>query len=102
MSLQTVLMKRLGYNRYVSQGGDHGSVISDAMARQAPKGLLGIHLTMPATVPANLAKAINSGEPFRAAARARHAQRSQAGAGARRAFLRGTGPAAAGRPGIAS
>jgi pimeloyl-ACP methyl ester carboxylesterase len=58
-----VLMKRLGYNRYVSQGGDHGSVISDAMARQAPKGLLGIHLTMPATVPADLVKAINSGEP---------------------------------------
>lgn len=58
-----VLMKRLGYTRYVSQGGDHGSVISDALARQAPPGLLGIHLNMPATVPANLAKAINSGDP---------------------------------------
>jgi pimeloyl-ACP methyl ester carboxylesterase len=57
-----VLMKRLGYARYVSQGGDHGSVISDALARQAPPGLLGIHLTMPATIPANLVKGINSGD----------------------------------------
>jgi pimeloyl-ACP methyl ester carboxylesterase len=58
-----VLVKRLGYTRYVSQGGDHGSVISDALARQAPPGLLGIHLTMPATIPANLVKGINSGDP---------------------------------------
>jgi pimeloyl-ACP methyl ester carboxylesterase len=58
-----VLMKRLGYTRYVSQGGDHGSVISDALARLAPPGLLGIHLTMPATIPANLVKGINSGDP---------------------------------------
>ncbi|MGF6711155.1 pimeloyl-ACP methyl ester carboxylesterase [Luteibacter sp. W1I16] len=58
-----VLMKRLGYKHYVSQGGDHGSVISDALARQAPKGLLAIHLNMPATVPGDLAKGINSGDP---------------------------------------
>ncbi|HSY81206.1 MAG TPA: epoxide hydrolase [Gemmatimonadaceae bacterium] len=58
-----VLMKRLGYTRYVSQGGDHGSVISDALARQAPLGLLGIHLTMPATIPPNLVKGINGGDP---------------------------------------
>jgi pimeloyl-ACP methyl ester carboxylesterase len=58
-----VLMKRLGYTRYVSEGGDHGSVISDALARQAPSGLLGIHLTMPATIPANLVKGINAGDP---------------------------------------
>jgi pimeloyl-ACP methyl ester carboxylesterase len=58
-----VLMKRLGYTHYVSQGGDHGSVISDALARQAPPGLVGIHLTMPATIPANLVKGINSGDP---------------------------------------
>lgn len=58
-----VLVKRLGYTRYVSQGGDHGSVISDALARQAPKGLLAIHLNMPATIPGNLVKAINSGDP---------------------------------------
>ena len=40
-----VLMKRLGYTRYVSQGGDWGSVVADAMGRQAPAGLLGIHVT---------------------------------------------------------
>jgi len=56
------LMKRLGYTRYVSEGGDHGSVISDALARQAPPGLLGIHITMPATIPANLVEGINSGD----------------------------------------
>lgn len=58
-----VLMKRLGYTHYVSQGGDHGSVISDVLGRQAPKGLLGIHLTMPATVPAELEKAIAANDP---------------------------------------
>lgn len=58
-----VLMKRLGYTSYVSQGGDHGSVISDALARQAPKGLIGIHLNMPATVPGDLMKGINAGDP---------------------------------------
>lgn len=57
------LVKRLGYTQYVSQGGDHGSVISDALARQAPNGLLGIHLNMPATVPGALMKGINSGDP---------------------------------------
>jgi hypothetical protein len=46
----------------MSQGGDHGSVISDALARLAPPGLLGIHLTMPATIPANLVEGINSGD----------------------------------------
>ncbi|OOG18774.1 multidrug MFS transporter [Sphingobacterium sp. CZ-UAM] len=58
-----VLVKRLGYTKYVSEGGDHGSVISDALARQAPAGLLGIHLTMPATIPAELVKPINAGDP---------------------------------------
>lgn len=58
-----VLMKRLGYSHYVSQGGDHGSVISDALGRLAPPGLLGIHLNMPATVPPELVKPIFSGEP---------------------------------------
>ncbi|ANL43263.1 epoxide hydrolase family protein [Rhizobium phaseoli] len=57
-----VLVKRLGYTHYVSQGGDHGSVISDALARQAPKGLLAIHLNMPATVPGDLMRAINNGD----------------------------------------
>jgi pimeloyl-ACP methyl ester carboxylesterase len=58
-----VLMKRLGYDHYVSQGGDWGSVIADAMGRQAPKGLLGIHVNMPATVPPEIAKALRNGEP---------------------------------------
>ncbi|MDW9413976.1 epoxide hydrolase [Sinorhizobium meliloti] len=58
-----VLMKRLGYESYVSQGGDWGAVISDVMARQAPEGLLGIHVNMPATVPPDIAKALTNGEP---------------------------------------
>lgn len=57
------LMKRLGYRSYVSQGGDWGSVVASAMARQAPAGLLGIHVNMPATVPDNVARALNNGEP---------------------------------------
>ncbi|AZG16824.1 MULTISPECIES: epoxide hydrolase family protein [Cupriavidus] len=57
-----VLMKRLGYTQYVSQGGDHGSVISDALARQAPPGLKAIHLNMPATVPGPLMKSILAGD----------------------------------------
>ena len=58
-----VLMHRLGYQRYVSQGGDWGSVVSDVMARQAPPGLLGIHVNMPATVPPDIAKTLNDGDP---------------------------------------
>jgi pimeloyl-ACP methyl ester carboxylesterase len=57
------LMKRLGYTHYVSQGGDWGAVISDVMARQAPAGLLGIHVNMPATVPPDIAKVLASGGP---------------------------------------
>jgi pimeloyl-ACP methyl ester carboxylesterase len=58
-----VLMNRLGYKRYVSQGGDWGSVVADAMGRQAPAGLLGIHVNMPATVPPDVAKALKNGDP---------------------------------------
>ncbi len=58
-----VLIKRLGYKHYVSQGGDWGSVIANAMGRQAPAGLLGVHVNMPATVPADVAKAMNAGDP---------------------------------------
>jgi pimeloyl-ACP methyl ester carboxylesterase len=58
-----VLMKRLGYKHYVAQGGDWGSVIADAMARQKPEGLLGIHVNMPATVPADVAIALKNGDP---------------------------------------
>ncbi|MCS3869618.1 pimeloyl-ACP methyl ester carboxylesterase [Chryseobacterium ginsenosidimutans] len=56
-----VLMKRLGYHHYVSQGGDWGAVVADAMGRQAPEGLLGIHVNMPATVPAEVADILKSG-----------------------------------------
>jgi pimeloyl-ACP methyl ester carboxylesterase len=45
-------MRRLGYRHDVAQGGDWGSVIADKMAIQKPAGLLGIHVNMPATVPA--------------------------------------------------
>jgi pimeloyl-ACP methyl ester carboxylesterase len=57
------LMRRLGYKHYVAQGGDWGSVVSDLMARQAPPGLLGIHVNMPATVPEEIAQALKCGAP---------------------------------------
>jgi pimeloyl-ACP methyl ester carboxylesterase len=43
------LMRRLGYNHYVAQGGDVGAIVTDAMGRQAPEGLLGIHMNLLAT-----------------------------------------------------
>ena len=46
-----LLMKRLGYQRYVAQGGDWGAGIVQAMGRQAPQGLLGIHTNLPAAIP---------------------------------------------------
>ena len=57
------LMKRLGYTRYVAQGGDWGSPISNAMARQAPVGLLGIHINLPAIVPPEIAAVLAVGGP---------------------------------------
>jgi pimeloyl-ACP methyl ester carboxylesterase len=57
------LMKRLGYTRYVAQGGDWGSPISSAMARQALAGLLGIHINLPATIPPDVAAVLASGGP---------------------------------------
>jgi pimeloyl-ACP methyl ester carboxylesterase len=57
------LMKRLGYSRYVAQGGDWGSPVSTAMARQAPAGLLGIHINLPATVPVDVAAVLAGGGP---------------------------------------
>jgi len=57
------LMKRLSYARYVSQGGDWGAIISEVMARQAPKGLLGIHLSGFYSRPPEIAKALKNGEP---------------------------------------
>jgi pimeloyl-ACP methyl ester carboxylesterase len=57
------LMKRLGYTRYVAQGGDWGSPVSSAMARQAPTGLLGIHINLPATIPLEVDQALAAGGP---------------------------------------
>ncbi|RWD29855.1 MAG: epoxide hydrolase [Mesorhizobium sp.] len=57
------LMQRLGYTRYVAQGGDWGSPVSSAMARQAPAGLLGIHINLPATIPPEVAAALAAGRP---------------------------------------
>jgi pimeloyl-ACP methyl ester carboxylesterase len=59
----TELMQRLGYTRYVAQGGDWGAPITSAMARQAPPGLLGIHLNLPATVPPEVSAALAVGGP---------------------------------------
>lgn len=58
----TTLMQRLGYNQFVAQGGDWGNAVSETMALQQPPGLLGIHTNMPATVPADIAKALASNE----------------------------------------
>jgi pimeloyl-ACP methyl ester carboxylesterase len=57
------LMQRLGYSRYVAQGGDWGAFVVDQMGVQAPAGLLAIHTNMPATVPADVDKASLAGEP---------------------------------------
>jgi pimeloyl-ACP methyl ester carboxylesterase len=57
------LMTRLGYTRYVAQGGDWGAFVVDQMGLQAPEGLLAIHTNMPATVPADIDKASQAGEP---------------------------------------
>src|SRR5580698_8526304 len=57
------LMKRLGYTRYVAQGGDWGNAVSEVMALQQPPGLLGIHTNMAATVPPNVSQALSAGGP---------------------------------------
>ena len=57
------LMQRLGYTRYVAQGGDWGAFVVDQMGLQAPEGLLAIHTNMPATVPADVDRASLAGDP---------------------------------------
>ena len=57
------LMQRLGYTRYVAQGGDWGAFVVDQMGLQSPEGLLAIHSNMPATVPAEVDRALLAGDP---------------------------------------
>ncbi|WP_138757440.1 epoxide hydrolase family protein [Modestobacter altitudinis] len=57
------LMQRLGYTRYVAQGGDWGAFVVDQMGLQAPEGLLAVHTNMPATVPADVDRALAAGDP---------------------------------------
>ncbi len=58
-----MLMKRLGYDRYVAQGGDWGAIIVDQMGVQAPEGLLGIHTNMACAIPAEVDAAAFTGAP---------------------------------------
>jgi pimeloyl-ACP methyl ester carboxylesterase len=58
-----VLMKRLGYTRYVAQGGDWGALITEQMGVLAPPELLGIHTNLPSAIPAEIFKAIQAGSP---------------------------------------
>ena len=58
-----VLMQRLGYTRYVAQGGDWGNAVTEQMALLAPPGLVGIHTNMPATIPDDIANALQAGGP---------------------------------------
>jgi len=59
----TALMKRLGYTRFVAQGGDWGNAVTEQMALLKPPGLIAIHTNMPATVPADIEKAAHAGGP---------------------------------------
>jgi len=57
-----VLMKRLGYDRFVAQGGDIGAIISHAMTEQAPPELLAIHVNFPGTIPSEIGRALLTGD----------------------------------------
>src|ERR1051325_7634353 len=68
------LMQRLGYTKYVAQGGDWGNAVSEVMALQQPPGLLGIHTNMAATVPTEISKAMAAGtQPSGLSADEKHA-----------------------------
>jgi pimeloyl-ACP methyl ester carboxylesterase len=58
-----VLMQRLGYTQFAAQGGDLGAGVCTSMARQAPPALLGIHTNFPGTIPVDIAKALQCGDP---------------------------------------
>ena len=58
-----VLMKRLGYTRYVAQGGDWGAIINDLMATQGHPELIGMHTNLPAAIPPEINKAAAAGSP---------------------------------------
>ena len=74
------LMSRLGYTRYVAQGGDVGATVTDVMGRQAPEGLLGIHMNL-------LVTALGSADPSPGETRRRNARRSTRSPRSRRAAL---------------
>ena len=58
-----VLMERLGYDRYVAQGGDWGNAVTEQLALLKPDGLLGIHTNMPATLTPEISRGVQSGAP---------------------------------------
>jgi pimeloyl-ACP methyl ester carboxylesterase len=58
-----LLMKRLGYKKYVAQGGDWGAIVTELIGVQAPRELLGIHTNMPGVIPADIDKAAFAGAP---------------------------------------
>jgi pimeloyl-ACP methyl ester carboxylesterase len=92
-----VLMKRLGYTQFVAQGGDVGAGVTEMMALQASPELLGIHVNFPGTIPPDIAKALQCGDPTPSAlaAEERRAYEQLAGLFAKRrayASMMGTRP----------
>ena len=95
-SAWVVLMKRLGYTQFVSQGGDLGAGVCTAMARQTAPALLGIHTNFPATIPPEIVKALQIGSPAPASLSddERHAYEQLSNLSKRRAYAleQGTRP----------